>query len=581
MMKCLSSVACVLVLACADAFAAGFAHALVPLPREVEWTGGICAVTVEVSERKDPRIPAEGYRLDVASGAIALAASDAAGFFYGRQTLRQLKTDGGYPCCRIIDAPAYSWRGLHLDESRHFFGKETVLRLLDSMAKFKLNVLHWHLTDNQGWRIPISGYPKLTETVRPVENRLNFCDLATTGTYGPHSYARTDLQDVVRRAAELHIRIVPEVEIPGHSEALLKACPEFACTVTNREVNNAVCVGKDATLRFFEKALDEVCAIFPDAVVHIGGNECDRKDWRKCPDCRARMEREGLADVAALQSWTTAHFEKYLRGKGRRLMGWDEIAEGGLPPGTMVMSWRGTSTGITAAKGGQDVVMTPNEYCYFDYSQGIEGDSMAYPYNWTVLLPLAKVYSFDPAKGIPDEYRPHVLGAQGNCWSEMIRTEKELEWKVWPRAAALAEVLWSDPKDRDFASFLRRMAPRRKELVDSCVNAAPLGLRRDGSRPRGALVRTKTTHGEELRYTCGTTVSVLSLEDGRLGFESPGLEGRKFPKNDFREIEVISPEDGVFLATARRRASEIVVTVLFDGDRIVLKDRYDYRRDGK
>ena len=206
---------------------------------------------------------------------------------------------------------------------------------------------------------------------------------------------------------------------------------------------------------------------------------------------------------------------------------------------------------------------------------------MAYPYNWTVLLPLAKVYSFDPAKGIPDEYRPHVLGAQGNCWSEMIRTEKELEWKVWPRAAALAEVLWSDPKDRDFASFLRRMAPRRKDLVDSGVNAAPLGLRKDGARPRGELVRTKTAQGEVLRYTCGTAVSVLSLEDGRLGFESPGLEGRKFPKNDFREIEVISPEDGVFFATARRRASEIVVTVLFDGDRIVLKDRYDYRRDGK
>lgn len=559
--------------------ATGLCPGLVPMPQEVEWTTGMCADTVEVVEQLDMSIPAEGYRLDLKPEEILLAASGAAGFFYGRQTLRQLKDGRAYPCCRIVDRPAYSWRGLHLDEARHFFGKATVLKLLATMARFKLNVLHWHLTDNQGWRIPIPGYPKLTEATRPVENRMNFCDLAENGTYGPYSYTKSDLQEIVRHAKMLNIRIVPEIEIPGHSEILLKTYPEFACAVTNREVNNAVCVGKDATISFFERVLDEVCAIFPDAVVHIGGDECDRRDWMRCPDCQARMKRERLADTAALQSWTTAHFERYLCGKGRRLMGWDEIAEGGLPSEAMVMSWRGTSTGILAAKAGQDVVMTPNEYCYFDYDQGIEEDPHLYPYNWTVLLPLAKVYSFDPSRGIPEEFRKHVLGAQGNNWSEMTRTESELEWKVWPRAAALAEVLWTDPAKRDFISFMRRMEPRRKELVDSGVNAAPLELHRSASCPRGELVRTTKKTDEELRYVCGDAESTLSLCGGRLTFSSPGSERDKFGLNEFKEIEIVEVDAGTYLVTVRRSRRGSLVTVLFDGDRVVFKDTRDEKEE--
>ena len=554
-------------------------HALVPMPRKVEWATGTCADTVQVVERSDPSIPAEGYRLDVKPGTISLAASGLAGFFYGRQTLRQLKEGRTYPCCRIFDSPAYSWRGLHLDVARHFFGKETVLKLLETMAKFKLNVLHLHLVDNQGWRIPIPGYSKLTEAMRPVENRMNFCDLSKTGTYGPYSYAKTDLQEIVRCARRKNIRIVPEIEIPGHSETVLKMYPEFACAVTNREVNNAVCVGKDETIRFFERVLDEVCDVFPDAVVHVGGDECDRRDWKRCPDCQARMKREGLADVAELQSWTTAHFERYLREKGRRLMGWDEIAEGGLPPGTMVMSWRGTSTGIMAAKEGQDVVMAPNEYCYFDYDQGIEGDPHLYPYNWTVLLPLAKVYAFDPSRGIPAEFRKHILGAQGNNWSEMIRTEDELEWKVWPRAAALAEVLWTYPANRDFVSFLQRMEARRKELIDSGVNAAPLEMRVNASRLRGELVRTRTENGETLCYVCGDVASTLTLCEGHLKFTSSGNARYEFKRNEFREIEVVAVGVGAYLVTARRSKRSSLVTVLFDGDRIVFKDTGDCKED--
>ena len=558
--------------------------ALVPQPRQVTLLGGerlssLGEIEKEVATfARDVSLPDEGYRLEVSVAGLKIWASSPSGAFYAGVTLRHLMNDKGrMPCVRIVDAPKFPWRGILLDESRHFFGKEAVLRLLDVMARFKMNVLHWHLTDDQGWRIPIPGYPLLTETTRPVENRLNFCDLFTSGTYGPYSYSKEDLLEIVRQARERHIRIVPEVEIPGHSKALLKTCPQFACSLSERKTDNVVCVGKDDTIRFFEKALDEVCSIFPDAVVHIGGDECDRSDWARCPDCRERMRQEGIDDVAGLQSWVTAHFERHLRAKGRRLMGWDEIAEGGLPPGAMVMSWRGTSTGIRAAKGGQDVVMAPNEYCYFDYEQCLDDDPARYPYNWTVMLPLAKVYSFDPLRGIPSEFHRHVLGAQGNNWSEMTRTERELQWKVWPRAVALAEVLWSNPETRDFRDFLKRLEPHWRKLVDGGVNAAPMTLRRDTAGSGGVLTRERTPSGERVRYRYGGVESVLTLESGALGFDSPGIPRRTFKDNAFREIEVVSVDEGVFFVTVRRRSSEIVVTVLFDGDRVLIKDRWDER----
>ena len=560
------------------------ALALVPQPKDVELLGGEHVSSIAEIDRavaafgRDDALPDEAYRFVVAATGVNVWASSSAGAFYAGVTLRQLMDDKGrLPNVRIADAPKFPWRGIMLDESRHFFGKAAVLRFLDIMARFKLNVLHWHLTDDQGWRIPIPGYPALTETMRPVENRLNFCDLSATGTYGPHSYAKDDLLEIVRYARARHIRIMPEVEIPGHSKALLMACPQFACALADRKVDNAVCVGKDETLRFFERAIDEVCSIFPDAVVHIGGDECNRSDWARCPDCQARMRKEGIGDVAGLQAWVTARFDRYLRAKGRRLMGWDEIAEGGLPPGAMVMSWRGTSTGILAAKGGQDVVMTPNEYCYFDYEQCLTDDPVRYPYNWTVMLPLAKVYSFDPLRGIPSEYHRHVLGAQGNNWSEMTRTEGELQWKVWPRAIALAEVLWSYPKDRDVQAFLKRLEPHRRKLVDEGVGAAPAVLHPAAADGGGVLSHERTRSGERLRYTYKGVESVLTLESGKLTFDSPGRSRSAFKDNNFREIEVVAVNEGVYFATVRRQSSEIVVTVLFDGDCVLIKDRWDER----
>ena len=558
---------------------------LVPMPKKVELTGGERACTAEevdaavASYEKDPSIPSEGYRLTVDARGIRIAAASAAGAFYAGCTLRQLiGEDGRVPAVRIEDAPTFSWRGVHLDVVRHFFDKDAVIRQLETMAKFKLNVLHWHLTDDQGWRFPVDGYPALTSIVRRVQNRLNFCDLQKEGTYGPFAYTKDEMREVVRRARELHIRIMPEVEIPGHSEGILRVCPEFRCSAKDLKVVDSACVGKDSVIRFYERAIDTLCEIFPDPVIHIGGDECDRSDWARCPDCQARMRREGIGTVAGLQAWVTAHFERYLASKGRRLMGWDEIAEGGLPPGTMVMSWRGTETGVLAAKKGQDVVMTPNEYCYFDYAQCLYGDPMKYPFNAAVLVPTAKVYSFDPWKGIPQEYRRHTLGAQCNNWSEMSRTEKELEWKIWPRAAALAEVLWTYPERRDFPAFARRLEPCRRALVRSGVNAAPVPLR-PHCGPKGMLTRRQDADGETFGYACDGKTSTLVLKGGILILTECGRPPRRFPGDNFEAVEVINLGDGTYFATARRRGVEHVVNVLFDGGRILAKDRRDHKAE--
>lgn len=558
--------------------------ALVPRPREISVLDGAVACSEETIARavasfeKDAALSGEGYRLSVSKRGVKIVASSEAGAFYAGVTLRQLMGGKGtVPCLEIADEPKFPWRGLQLDEARHFFGKAVVLRLLETMARFKLNVLHWHLTDDQGWRIPIPDCPDLVKAVRPVENRLNFRDLKAEGTYGPYAYTRDELIEIVRRAAELHIRIVPELETPGHSRVLLQVRPDLRCLLADAKVDNAACPGKDGTIRFFERALDEVCEIFPGEIIHIGGDECDRSDWKRCPDCKARMEREGIADVAGLQSWVTAHFERYLAAKGRRLMGWDEIAEGGLPARAAVMSWRGTSTGIAAAKNGHDVVMTPNEYCYFDYAQCVPGDQHAYPFDWTVLVPLAKVYSFDPLSGIPDDCRAHVLGAQGNNWSEMTCTPEELEWKIWPRAAALAEVLWTSPKDRDFESFAARMDGIRKDLVRDGIHAAPV-LRHPEGGMSGRLWRERTPGGEVIRYVCGETKAALEIVDGRLVLSVNGKPSRTFVENKpFYAMEVIRPDSQSYFVTARRKGVEYVVTVLFDGNEVIPKDRLDER----
>jgi len=480
---------------------------LVPSPVELVETSGHCVET-NVTFVSDPSVPAEGYRLEVTPGAILVASSDAAGAFYARQTLLQLaETKEGrtvYPCCRINDRPAYPWRGVLIDEGRHFMGKETVKQQLDLMAYHKLNRLHWHLTEDQGWRIDVPGMPELVQygSVRAespkhgaklkclpnfvYESERNGC------RYGPFYYTRADLEEIVAYAAERHIEVVPEIELPGHSQGVLAAYPELACFPENIVPRlarsewgistNVCCVGNDRTLRFFERVLDYVCEVFPSKVIHIGGDECPRVMWARCPKCQARMKAEGLKSTGDLQAWITRKMADHLAKKGRRIMGWDEILSGDVPTTAIGQSWRTQSRndgGKTAelvgpaasVARGFDMVISPHTECYYSYGAKIPDDPFQYSAD---ILPLSRAYAFDPMQGIPAGYRSRVLGSEACCWTEYAWNEYDLCWKLWPRTCAMAEILWRNPEKRDFGAFARRVAAHRKRLVRRHVNCQPV-----------------------------------------------------------------------------------------------------------
>ena len=353
---------------------------------------------------------------------------------------------------------AYRWRGLMLDEARHFFGKAVVMRILDRMAGEGYNVFHWHLTDHQGWRIDISSHPELAR-LASVRDVAEWRRLRTEGwadpdreMYGPYFYSHDEIREVVAYAAARGIAVVPEVEVPGHCRALLKARPSLQCENVSERLdevekgyrNAVVCAGSDETLRFYEDVIDEVCDLFPSKVVHFGGDEVKTDFWKGCPKCQARIRSEGLACESELKGWLMRHFESYLDSKGRRLGGWDEILGDGLTTNAVVFCWRGGDVAARAAARGHDVVQCPEEYCYFDFRQGIAGDGRAYhPRGDRVFPPLTaeKVRSFDPLAGVPARLRGHVLGAQANNWTELTLDEDSLVWKMWPRATALAEAL--------------------------------------------------------------------------------------------------------------------------------------------
>ena len=473
----------------AGAAAAEFANAFGG--RVAPRVGG-CSVTFSAAAEK---LPAEGYLLSVTPREVAVRASDGAGFFYAVQTLRQLSagTDAlegrlptAFPCVEIKDYPRYPWRGVHIDDCRHFFGVGAVKHVIDQMAFHKLNTLHWHLTDDQGWRLAIDKYPELVKygATRPESPDYHDRDKGDGRPYGPFFYTRSEVRQIVTYAKLRHVEIVPEIELPGHARAALAAYPALSCVGESLSPRtpwtrwgisaDIFCGGNPDVYRFLEDVLDEVCEMFPSKVVHIGGDEAKKDRWKQCPKCQARIKELGLKNEAELQTWLTKHFVDYLAGKGRRAIGWDEILEGGMPSGAMVMSWRGTKGGEAAAAAGHDVVMTPTSHCYFDFPQGLADDPHVYA-NWTKAAPtLESVYRFDPCQGIAAADRPHVLGAQCNNWAETTLDEKELMWKLWPRASALAEALWTAAPERDFADFLRRMTVHRERLVRSGVNCAPL-----------------------------------------------------------------------------------------------------------
>ena len=408
-------------------------------------------------------IPAEGYRLRVAEHEAELTAGDESGIFYGLQTLLQMAdADGNIPCAEIEDYPRYGYRGLHLDVCRHFFPVEFVKGYLDRMAAAKLNRFHWHLTDGAGWRIEIKKYPALTDIAawRPYPDwgEWNFggkryChrdDPVAAGGY----YTQDDIREVVEYARALHIEVIPEIEMPGHSEEVLAVYPELSCS-GKPYTDSDFCIGNEQTFEFLENVLSEVIGLFPSEYIHIGGDEASKRGWRTCPECAARMRREGLKDVDELQSYLVHRIGTFLAARGRRLLGWDEILQGGLAPGATVMSWRGTEGGIAAARAGHRAVMAPSNYCYLDFCQD---DPTREPVAAAAFLTLAQAYSYDPAPdSLGADVVPMILGVQGNLWCEHVPTAEHAEHMIWPRLLAIAEVGWSAPERKDFDDFHARV----------------------------------------------------------------------------------------------------------------------------
>jgi hexosaminidase len=412
---------------------------------------------------------AESYKLTVTGSGVELAATAQQGLFNGAQTLAQLiqpagKAEWQLPACEVKDYPRFQWRGLLLDPARHFLSPDYLKKFIDLMACYKYNRLQLHLTDDPGWRIEIKKDPRLTQigSVRKQSPKRGDRDHGDGQVYGPFFYSQAQIRELVAYALARNVVLVPEIEIPGHFGAAIASHPELSCSGKISDDSSAwginggiLCPGNDAGVAFTRTVLGEVCDLFPSEFIHIGGDEVPRERWKTCSKCQARMKAEGLKNEAQLQTWLNHRLEEFLTSKGRRMIGWDEILEGGLTPGAVVMSWRGSQGGIDAAKAGHDVIMSPTTHCYFDYAQA-KGPNE--PECIGGFIPLATVYSFEPQPPeLSEAQRRHILGAQGNIWGEYIRDGKDVEYFAFPRALALAEVIWSPVAGRNFDSFAWRL----------------------------------------------------------------------------------------------------------------------------
>ena len=472
--------------------------ALIPIPRELKLTGGTVAFAATNSPKVEvvASIPPEGYELSITKDGVTIRHSDDAGLFYAKQTLAQLRADAtervppgkgpapsgpiALPCLEIKDSPAFHWRGVHLGETQRLYGKGTIKRMLDLMARYKFNVFHWHFTDVKGWRIDFPEYPNLARKSALPGLCSNEQALF---------YSKEDVADILAYAKERHITVVPELDFPGHSRGITTAYPDFACPVKAKKRPNVLCVGNPETLKFAERAIDWVCETFPSEVIHIGGDECPRHFWEKCPRCREFMKQHGMKSTKEIQPWFTRHLAEYIAKKGRKAIGWDDIVtEHGnvakaldasvLPDreSVMVMGYRCRSVILAslAANMGYKVVQSPSKYTYFDYRQGIADDP--FKYFGRSVTPLETAYKFDPYEDVKPEARENVIGGQCCNWTLYTLTYRDLEWKMWPRAFATAEILWTnpEPKKRDFAEFSARAAEHRRRLIREHVNCAPL-----------------------------------------------------------------------------------------------------------
>jgi hexosaminidase len=432
--------------------------------------------TIGIQKNEGKNETTESYQLNVSPTQIQIASAENPGLFYAFQTLTQLlpvenKQVLNIPSVEIRDEPKYQWRGMHLDVGRHFFHKAFIKKYLDYMAMYKMNTFHWHLTEDQGWRIEIKKHPKLTEvgawrkgSMVGHYNEQKFDDKRYGGFY-----SQEDIREIVAYAQARHITIVPEIEMPGHSQAALAAYPELSCTggpfevATKWGVLEDVYCPKEVTFQFLENVLTEVMDLFPSQYIHIGGDESPKIRWKNCPHCQALIKKEGLNGEHELQSYFIKRIEKFVNSKGRQIIGWDEILEGGLAPNAAVMSWRGTEGGITAAKQKHKVVMSPGSHCYFDHYQGEPKNEPIAIGGYTTV---EKVYSYEPTPAVlsPEESK-YILGAQGNVWTEYMNNPENVEYMAMPRMAALAEVVWGTSDAKNYNAFQNRLI-RHFTLLD-------------------------------------------------------------------------------------------------------------------
>ena len=473
---------------------------------------------------------AEGYKLDIDAKSVRIAGATAAGVFYGIQTLRKsLPVVSGkaaqvtIPCAHIVDAPRFSYRGTHLDVSRHFVSTDEIRQFIDILALHNINRFHWHLTDDQGWRIEIKKYPLLTKI---GSKRTQTVIGHNTGKYDgkPYGgfYTQKEIRDIVKYAADRYITIVPEIDLPGHMQAALAAYPELGCTGGPYKVwemwgvsDNVLCAGNDKTMKFVDDVLKEVVALFPSKYIHVGGDECPKTQWQKCPKCQERIKelhleaKDGHTAEERLQSYVITHASNYLKSLGRNTIGWDEILEGGLADGATVMSWRGEAGGIAAAKQHHDVVMTPNSYLYFDYYQSL--DKANEPEAIGGYLPLERVYSYEPMpKELTADEARHIIGVQANIWTEYMPTFKQMQYMALPRMAALNEVQWSQPELKNYADFTSRLVDFTHLYDHLGYNYAKhlfnVDIHVDADTKWHEIVVHLTTTGDaEIRYTLDGT----------------------------------------------------------------------------
>ena len=475
--------------------------------------------------------PEEAYVMTIGKKGISVEAAGFDGAFYAVQSLLQMlhaSEDGALAACRIEDVPRFRHRGLMLDVSRHFQSKDFILKQLDAMALIKMNRFHFHITDNQGWRIALDCAPEMVQKAAFGSSKfynnilsrmpIGFCDVPegyVTGTvyddgrvYGGY-YSKDDIREIVDHAAALHITVVPEIELPGHNRELLHVHPEFYCD-GKHVVDNVFCAGNDEALRFFERVLEEVMELFPSQYIHIGGDEADKDNWAHCSLCRERMKAEGLKDEFELQSYVIRRIDKFVSERGRRIVGWDEILQGGLSDNATVMSWRGTEGGIKAMEMDHDVIMSPNTYYYFDYGQDAPYKE---PIAFRSYLPLETVYNYDP-----EDMGGHLLGVQANLWTECVIDPEHCEHMFYPRAYAVAETGWSPAGVKDYGSFRRRALILNKWLMEQGYHCFDLE-HEAGERPE-ALRETFNLAkgaGAVLRLGDGPAEDASILVDGYLG----------------------------------------------------------------